>query len=158
MSSTGGRPVRQLPTPELEHLLNSGIPDPRLRGEVEDELRRRFQQDLGAGPPVAPPAAVPPPWNGPPGPPAAAAPPPPPAPAARKGGAVAGCVSAVLVALGVGAVIAFLQGWGEDDPGPRQFAVQCVTPAGACPLAETLPVGADCYCAGNFGVAYGYAQ
>lgn len=161
MSSTGGRPVPQMPTPELEQLLIRGIPDPRLRAEVENELRRRFEQSLGAGPPSPAPVtphAVPPHRDGRERPPAAAPPQPVPAPAARKGGAVVGCVSAALVALVVGAVIAVLQGLGEDDPGPQQFAVQCVTPAGACPLAETLPVGAGCYCAGSFGVSYGYAQ
>lgn len=160
------------PLPELEALLRGGDLPPERRRAVEAELDRRYAEkwrssagpgpQAGHRPPEPPPGwqVQPPPPQAGPLPPQVGQPPPGPPPhrpawvppgrapvtPARTSGLAKplGYVAAVLVAVVVAVVIAVVIDSGSS-PSPTIGTV-CVTQLGTCPMADSLPVGASCFC------------
>lgn len=156
------------PLPELEALLRKGDLSPARRNAVEAELNRRYAEKWRG----ATPAAQPPPWPGPaattepgpapnpawpgrtpaepprPGPapqPAAWAPAAPVAPASTNSTTkvLLGCAAAFVVAIVAVVVVAVLVDSGSSPP---PTGTVCVTQFGNCPMVDSLPVGASCFC------------
>ena len=62
-----------------------------------------------------------------------------------------------VIAVVVAVLYAVVQGL-SSGPEPPVLARYCVTPAGCCPLADSLRPGDPCYCSSSSGNFAGYAQ